>query len=150
MRRIIEVPVGDLMSAPALTVKPETPIEELTRLFIEYEFNALPVVNDLRTLQGIVTQLDLFKLHLLPYPHFVPALETAWASSVGAIMSSSVITLSPVEPAIKAMALMVDYRIRTIPVVNDAAGGKVVVGIVTRRDLMAVLKAEGSEDPARG
>ena len=38
MRRIIEVPVGDLMSAPALTVKPETPIDELTRLFTEYEF----------------------------------------------------------------------------------------------------------------
>jgi CBS domain-containing protein len=150
MRRIIEVPVGDLMSAPALTVKPETPIEELTRLFVEYEFNAFPVVNDLRILQGIVTQLDLFKLHLLAYPHFVPALETAWASSVGAIMSSRVITLSPVEPAIKAMALMVDYRIRTIPVVNDAPGGKVVVGIVTRRDLMAVLKADGSQDPARG
>jgi CBS domain-containing protein len=143
MRRIIDVPVGDLMSAPPLTVKPETPIQELTRLFVQYEFNALPVVNDLRTLQGIVTQLDLFKLHLLPYPHFVPALETAWASSVAAIMSSSVITLSPVEPAIKAMALMVDYRIRTIPVVNDAAGGKVVVGVVTRRDLMSALKTGG-------
>jgi CBS domain-containing protein len=46
MRRTIEVPVGDLMSAPALTVKPETPIEELTRLFVEHEFNGLPVVND--------------------------------------------------------------------------------------------------------
>jgi CBS domain-containing protein len=68
-------------------------------------------------------------------------MESAWASSVGAIMSSSVITLYPVEPAIRAMALMVDYRIRTIPVVNDAAGGKVVVGVVTRRDLMTLLKA---------
>ena len=141
MRRIIGVPVGDLMSAPALTVKPETPIDELTRLFAEYEYNGLPVVNDLRILQGIVTQLDLFKLHLLPYPQFVPALESGWASSVDAIMSSSVITLYPVEPAIRAMALMVDYRIRTIPVVNDAAGGKVVVGVVTRRDLMTLLKA---------
>jgi CBS-domain-containing membrane protein len=141
MRKIIEIPVGDLMSAPALTVKPETTIDELTRLFAEHEFNGLPVVNDLRILQGIVTQLDLFKLHLLPYPQFFPALENAWVSSVGAIMSPSVITLYPIEPAIRAMALMVDYRIRTIPVVNDAAGGKVVVGVVTRRDLMAALKA---------
>ena len=51
------------------------------------------------------------------------------------------ITLYPVEPAIRAMALMVDYRIRTIPVVADAAGGKVVVGVLTRRDLMIALKA---------
>ena len=142
MRKIIEIPVGDLMSAPALTVKPETAIDELTRLFAEHEFNGLPVVNDLRVLVGIVTQLDLFKLHLLPYPRFVPVLEDAWVSSVGAVMSSSVVTLYPVEPAIRAMALMVEYRIRMIPVVNDAAGGKVVVGVVTRRDLMAALKAE--------
>ena len=141
MRKIIEIPVGDLMSAPALTVKPETTIEELTRLMTEHEYNGFPVVNDAWVLQGIVTQLDLFKLHLLPYPRFIPALEDAWVSSVGAIMSTSVIALYPVEPAIKAMALMVDYRIRTIPVVNDAAGGKVVVGVVTRRDLMAALKA---------
>jgi CBS-domain-containing membrane protein len=67
MRKIIDVRVGDLMSAPALTVTPETTIDELTRLFAEHEFNGLPVVNDLRILQGIVTQLDLFKLHLLPY-----------------------------------------------------------------------------------
>jgi CBS-domain-containing membrane protein len=140
MRRIIQIPVGDLMSSPALTVKPETTISELTRLFAEHEFNGLPVVNDLRVLQGIVTQLDLFKLHLLPYPQVLPAMENAWVSSVGAIMSPSVITLYPVEPAIRAMALMVDYRIRTIPVVNDAAGGKVVVGVVTRRDLMEALR----------
>jgi CBS-domain-containing membrane protein len=140
MRRIIQVPVGDLMSAPALTVKPETTIDELTRLFAEHEYNGLPVVNNLGALQGIVTQLDLFKLHLAPYPQFIPAMESAWVSSVGAIMSPSVITLYPIEPAIRGMALMVDYRIRTIPVVNDAAGGKVVVGVVTRRDLMAALK----------
>ena len=141
MRRIIQIPVGDLMSAPALTVKPETTIDELTRLVAEYEYNGFPVVNDARVLQGIVTQLDLFKVHLLPYPQFIPALEDAWVSSVGAIMSPSVITLYPVEPAIKAMAFMVDYRIRTIPVVNDTVGGKVVVGVVTRRDLIVALKS---------
>ena len=144
MRRIIQVPVGELMSAPALTVKPETTVDELARMFVEYEYNGLPVVDGLRTLQGIVTQLDLFKLHLEPYPRFIPVMESAWVSSVGAIMSPSVITLYPIEPAIKAMALMVEYRVRTIPVVNDAAGGKVVVGVITRRDLMAALKPDGS------
>jgi CBS domain-containing protein len=146
MRKIIEIPVGDLMSAPALTVKPGTTIDELTRVFAEHEFNGLPVVNDLGVLVGIVTQLDLFKLHLLPYPRFVPVLENPWTSSVGAVMSPSVITLYPVEPAIRAMALMVDYRIRTIPVVNDAAGGKVVVGVITRRDLTAALTAEHGDE----
>jgi CBS domain-containing protein len=111
------------MSAPALTVKPGATIDELRRLFAEYEYNGLPVVSDLGVLQGIVAKRDLFKLELQPYPDFIPPLDSTWVPSVGAIMSSSVITLYPVEPAIRAMALMVDYRIRTIPGVSDAAGG---------------------------
>jgi len=84
--------------------------------------------------------LDLFKLYLLRYQRFIPALEETWISSVGGIMSRGVIALYPVEPAIKAMALMVDHRIRTIPIVSDQAAGPVVVGVVTRRDLASALE----------
>jgi CBS domain-containing protein len=139
MRKIIQTPVSDLMSAPVLTVTPDTTIDELQRLFAEHEYNGLPVVGNLGVLQGIVTKLDLFKLELQPYPAFIPSLESPWVPSVGAIMSPSVITVYPVEPAIRAMALMVDYRIRTIPVVTDTVAGRTVVGVITRRDLVAAL-----------
>ena len=86
-----------------------------------------------------MTRLDLFRLYLLPYAKFIPAVEDTWVSSVGAIMSRGVIALYPSEPAIKAIALMVDHRIRTIPIVDDTAAGTVLVGIVTRRDLSAAL-----------
>jgi CBS-domain-containing membrane protein len=58
---------------------------------------------------------------------------------VGAIMSRAVVTPYPTEPAIKAMALMVNHRIRTIPIVDDTTAGTVVVAVVTRRDLSAAL-----------
>ncbi len=61
-------------------------------------------------------------------------------TSVGAIMSRGVIALYPVEPAIKAIALMAEHRIRTIPIVTDTVAGTTVVGVVTRRDLAAALK----------
>jgi CBS-domain-containing membrane protein len=54
-------------------------------------------------------------------------------------MSRSVIALYAREPAIKAMALMVDHRIRTIPIIEDTTAGAVVIGVVTRRDLSAAL-----------
>jgi CBS-domain-containing membrane protein len=123
-----------------VTVKTETSIEALTEMMAAHEYNAFPVVNDIGVLQGLVTRLDLFKLYLLPYYRFIPALEAAWVSSVGAIMSRGVVALYPVEPAIRAMALMVEHRIRTIPVVTDTTAGTVVVGVVTRRDLAAALK----------
>jgi CBS domain-containing protein len=138
MRKIIHTPVSDLMSAPVLTVNPDTTIDELKRLFAEHEYNGLPVVGNLGILQGMVTKLDLFKLELVPA--FIPSLASPWAPSVASIMSPSVITVYPDEPAIRAMALMVDYRIRTIPVVTDTVAGRTVAGVITRRDLVAVLR----------
>jgi CBS-domain-containing membrane protein len=54
-------------------------------------------------------------------------------------MNRGVMALYAREPAIKAMALMVDHRIRTIPIVEDTTAGTVVIGVVTRRDLSAAL-----------
>lgn len=140
MREIRDITVGDLMSKPVVTVTPETTIDQLTELMATHDYDAFPVVNDAGVLQGLVTRLDLFKAYLVPYRRFIPVLEDAWVSSVGAIMSRGVIALYPVEPAIKAMALMVDYRLRTIPIVTDTVAGKQVVGVVTRRDLAAALQ----------
>jgi CBS domain-containing protein len=140
MREILDIPVGELMSKPAVTVTPESSLEALTDLMGQHDYNAFPVVNDSGILQGLVTRLDLFKLYLLPYRRFIPVLEDTWVSSVGAIMSRGVIALYPVEPAIKAMALMVEHRIRTIPIVTDTVGGLTVIGVVTRRDLAVALK----------
>ena len=140
MREILDIPVGELMSKPVVTVTPESSIQALTELMAAHDYNGFPVVNEAGVLQGLVTRLDLFKLYLLAYRRFIPALEDTWVSSVGGIMSPAVIALYPVEPAIKAMALMVDYRIRTIPIVTDTVAGQVVLGVITRRDLVGALK----------
>jgi CBS domain-containing protein len=140
MREIADIAVSELMSKSVVTVTPETSIEELARLMEEHDYNGFPVVNEARVLQGLVTRLDLFRLHLLPYRHFIPALEETWVSSVGAIMSRAVVALYPAEPAIKAIALMVEHRLRTIPVVTDTTAGRTVAGIITRQDLVRALK----------
>jgi CBS domain-containing protein len=140
VREIADITVGELMSSPVVTVTPETSIEALTELMTRHDCNGFPVVNDAGTLLGLVTRLDLFKLYLLPHRRFIPVLEDTWISSVGGIMSRSVVSLYPVEPALKAMALMVDYRIRTIPIVTDTQAGTTVVGVLTRRDLAKALK----------
>jgi CBS domain-containing protein len=140
MREIADVPVSELMTSPVVTVTPETSVEALAEVMARHPFNAFPVVTATGALAGLVTRHDLFKLYLLPYRRFIPVLEDTWVNSVAAIMSRGVVTVFPVEPAIKAIALMVDHGIRTIPVVTDTTAGRVVVGVVTRRDLTGALK----------
>src|SRR3972149_5094351 len=158
------------MSKPVVTVKTETSIEALTEIMAAHDYNAFPVVNDVGVLPGLVTRLDLFKLYLLPYHRFIPALEATWVSSVGAIMSRGVVALYPVEPAIRAMALMVEHRtrapgmvepkaplrevrrlmaqhgIRHVPVVS----GEGLVGIVSDRDVQEALPSPADPRGATG
>jgi CBS domain-containing membrane protein len=140
MREIADIPVSELMSRAVVTVTPETSIDALAEVMDTHPYNGFPVVSAAGALAGLVTRHDLFKVYLLPYRRFIPALEETWVSSVAAIMSRGVVTLFPVEPAVRAIALMVDHGIRTIPIVTDTTAGRVVVGVVTRRDLTAALK----------
>jgi len=52
---------GDLMSAPALTVSPETRIRDLAELFTERLINRAPVTDAAGLVVGIVTRGDLIR-----------------------------------------------------------------------------------------
>jgi acetoin utilization protein AcuB len=53
--------VGAIMWRGVATTTPETPVEEASRLMLEYKIGALPVMEDER-LVGIVTESDLFRM----------------------------------------------------------------------------------------
>ena len=138
MREITNVAVEELMTAPVVTVTAATTLQALTELMKVHEYNGFPVVDEAGILQGLVTRLDLFKIYLLPYRTLMP--EQTWLSSVGAIMSRGVVTLDRGESALRAVELMVEHRLRTIPVATDTAAGKSLVGVLTRRSLAAALQ----------
>ncbi len=136
---IADLTVGSLMTRPALTVRPDTTIATLTSLMTAHPFNGFPVVDETGLLQGLVTRADLLKRYLVPYRRFIAALEDDWASTVSAIMTRHPIALLPVEPVVKAIQLMVDHRLRTIPVVEDTPAGARLVGVLSRRDVTRAL-----------
>jgi CBS domain-containing membrane protein len=55
---------GDLMSTPAVTVRPETKVRELTELFANRHINRAPVTDAAGRLVGIVTRGDLVRATL--------------------------------------------------------------------------------------
>ena len=58
--------VGDHMSAPVVTVKPDLPFQEALKLMREKHFRRLPVVDKKDKLIGIVSERDL--LYASPSP----------------------------------------------------------------------------------
>jgi CBS domain-containing protein len=59
-RRIGDL-VGDIMTAPALTIRPDANIAEAVRLMDERKVRRLPVVNDKNILIGIISRADILK-----------------------------------------------------------------------------------------
>ena len=57
---------SELMSAPAITIYPGTPVAAAARLMDREQVKRLPVTDDLGRVVGIVTRSDLLKVHLRP------------------------------------------------------------------------------------
>jgi CBS domain-containing protein len=53
--------VGDIMTSPAITIKPESNIAEAVRLLDEKKIRRLTVVDGKNTLIGIITRADILK-----------------------------------------------------------------------------------------
>lgn len=57
---------ADLMTAPAVTAFPQTPLVAAAKTMNSEQVKRLPVIDDLGRLVGIVTRGDLLKVHLRP------------------------------------------------------------------------------------
>jgi CBS domain-containing protein len=138
--------VRDVMSSPVVTVAPDTHLKEVADLLVRHEVSAVPVVED-GALVGIVSEADLVPLELAPDPraHLAPVREPppGVPRAVAEVMTREVVALPEGADAAEAGRLMLERRIKSIPVVQ----GRRVVGIVARRDLLKVL-ARGDEEIA--
>ena len=56
------VTAGDLMSSPAVTIRPEAPVEEAARLMYDRRLKRLPVVNPSGRLLGIISRVDVLSV----------------------------------------------------------------------------------------
>ena len=109
-------------------------------MFETYEFNAFPVVDDSQTLLGVVTRLDFLGMFQPDgRRRWIPDLRALWAERVEDIMSRDPVTLDPDDPVATAVGEMLRWKLRSLPVVERRGGKSVLVGIVTRRDVLGCL-----------
>ncbi|CAL9772637.1 unnamed protein product [Musa acuminata subsp. burmannicoides] len=118
-------PLREVMSTAIVTATASQMLEE-----IDHHFEAvsgLPVVDGERRCIGVVCRSDGSR-----------ASSLGSKTSVGEVMSSPAITLSPEKTVTDAAALMLKMKIHRIPILNEE---RRVIGIVTRTDILEALEA---------
>ena len=133
-RRVADLKVAEVMSRDILCVSPEMRLAELRQLFQDRDYNAFPVTkND--ALVGIVSKLDLMRIFAPGRGVTRADLLNALSDNVADIMTGAVISVGPDDDIKLAVQYMVEYRLRSLPVLDKHR----VIGMISRGDLMRHL-----------
>jgi acetoin utilization protein AcuB len=126
--------VRDRMSSPAVTIAPNTTLQDALNLMHKHRFRRLPVVGDEGRLVGIVSERDL--LYASPPPAaLLNGLELNYVLSklrIEEIMTQDVITTTPDAFIEDAARLMVENKVGGLPIVDEDGH---VVGVITETDV---------------
>jgi len=129
--------VGERMSKPVITIRPETSLPEALDLMHKEHIRRLPVINQRGDLVGIVTEADLLKAS----PSEATSLsiyEVTYLLSkltIDRIMSKKVITVTEDTPLEEAARIMADNKFSGLPVMR----GKALVGMITETNLFRIF-----------
>ncbi len=138
--------VKDIMSTDIISVKADSSAQAVADIIVQHQIHAVPIVNELFELQGIVAEGDFFYQHSGPVTmasylmnrltkKVTSKSTTLSGVKVSEIMASPCITIAPTATVETAGRLLVEKNFNTLPVVNET---NTLVGIITAHD---VLKA---------
>ncbi|WP_331528305.1 CBS domain-containing protein [Nocardioides sp.] len=127
------------MTAPAVTVAPDTSLEQTIRLLDEHQITAMPVVDAAGHLLGVVSEADVLRDSVLAdrrvHERLVEITGRTVHLVVTDVMTHLPIHVSQDDDVAQAVELLVSSQVKSLPVVSDSG----VVGVVSRRDVIAVL-----------
>lgn len=126
--------VRDLMTVDVPLTTLNTPVSDAARLMRSADKDSL-IVFDLGRAMGIVTERDIIR-------KITAEGLNAMHVHVAQIVSSPLITIHPDRPAREAAALMLEKKIRHLPVVKEGR----LLGIITIQDFAKHMSKKGVKD----
>ena len=150
----------DIMTAPVISVGPQTPIPEIAALLLEHRISGVPVLEDGRLI-GLVSEGDLLHRHEIGTSRATPT-GPGWLRLFSAdrsasdyvkshamrardVMTSEVVSIAVDTPVTDIVALFERRGVKRVPVLR----GEKLVGIVSRADLVQALAAKGRAKKAK-
>ena len=135
MYRFLEETVAGYMTRSVKTVTRDLTVRELGAMFERDDFNTYPVEEDGQAV-GIVTKFDLLKCFAFTPSQMVPRYGELMNRTVANVMIAEFIYVRPDTKLTRVLQLMVEHRIRSIPVID---GDQRLAGIIAREDVARAL-----------
>ncbi len=156
--------VADIMRREVITVRPETPVDDLIRLIDTNEIQRICVVDENGVFLGLISDKDLLSAFADRHPgiwdYFVSKIPFTErrrrdkhlqryleVQTAGDIMNTQIVTVTTDTPIQTAIQLMLDGAFKRLPVVDDQ--GK-LQGIVSREALLRAGYASLTASPGAG
>jgi len=139
--RFLEETAANYMTRNVTTVTRDTTIRQLGEMFDRDDFNTYPVVENDEVI-GIVTKFDVLKCFAFTPNQMLPRYTDLMNRTVADVMTSEFIYVRPDTKLTRVLQLMVEYRIRSLPVTD---GENRLVGIVAREDIVRALAAAAKD-----
>ena len=136
MNRFLEATAAEYMTRTVKTVTRDVSMRDLEMKFAEYGFNAFPV-QEKDDIVGLVTKFDFLGCFALTPNRMVPRYAELMARTVADVMTADFIYVDPTTKLTRVLQLMVDHRIKSIPVLDAE---QQLRGIIAREDVMRALK----------
>ena len=124
----------EAITAPAITVTPETRCKDAAGLLVRHRISALPVVDADRRLVGLVSEADLLPLETTPDPRSqampLPPRSEPLPRRVDEVMTPEVYTVEEETDLGLVAQRMLEANVKRFPVMR----GERLVGIISRHD----------------
>ena len=154
------IKVRDVMTSPAITVRPETSSVNVIDTLLRNDISGVPVVDEDCRLVGIVSEADLVlsaaygkgnRRALALVAEVIQGHPAGWVDRVNAqtaesLMTRDVSTVAPDDDIAEASRRMLRRRCGRLPVIES---GK-VIGVLSRHDVVRALfsQNDGVDDGA--
>ena len=124
------------MTREVETVSRGVSLCELGDLFEKDDFNAYPVMDGQQVL-GVVSKFDYLACFVFTPAHMIPRYADLMKRTVADVMTPTFIYVGTDTKLTRALQLMVDHRLRSMPVIDS---DQRLAGVISREDVMRALQ----------
>jgi CBS domain-containing protein len=132
----LEQIAADYMTRDVKTAARNVTLRELGDLFEKSDFNAYPVEENAQVV-GVVSKFDYLSCFVFTPAHMMPCYDDLMKRTVGDIMTAEFIYVATDTKLTRVLQLMVDHRIRSMPVIDNDHR---LAGVISREDVMRALR----------